>query len=332
VRADELRALRAGRQRLHRPDGAGPAEIVRTLLGVQAQDPRAAGLALRARGTGFAATAAADDPALVSAWLMRGTLHRVAREDHAWLLALTAPPRFAANRRRLAQEGVPPDAADRAVAIAERALADDGPLTRAQLAERIAAAGIRTEGQAMPHVLMLAALRGAIVLGPGGAFARCAPAAPVDRDAALAELARRWLVAHGPASDRDLAGWTGLPLRDARAGLAAIAGELCETADGLIDLARASEDAAPPAGPRLLPAFDPYLLGWRDRGFAVPGEHARRVHPGGGMLRATATLDGRVVGTWTLPGGRAELDLFDAATDPAVFADERADVAGFLSG
>jgi hypothetical protein len=332
VSADALRALRAGRQRLHRPDGAGPAEIVRTLLGVQAQDPRAAGLALRARGTGFAATAAADDPALVSAWLMRGTLHRVAREDHAWLLALTAPPRFAANRRRLAQEGVPPDAADRAVAIAERALADDGPLTRAQLAERIAAAGIRTEGQAMPHLLMLAALRGAIVFGPGGAFARCAPAAPVDRDAALAELARRWLVAHGPASDRDLAGWAGLPLRDARGGLAAIAGELCETADGLIDLARASEDAAPPAGPRLLPAFDPYLLGWRDRSFAVPGEHARRVHPGGGMLRATATLDGRVVGTWTLPSGRVELDLFDAATDPAVFADERADVAGFVSG
>ena len=49
---------------------------------------------------------------------------------------------------------------------------------------------------------------------------------PVDRDAALAELARRYLAGHGPAGERDLARWAGLPLRDARAGLSAIAPEL----------------------------------------------------------------------------------------------------------
>ena len=61
---------------------------------------------------------------------------------------------------------------------------------------------------------------------------------PVDRDKALAELARRYLAGHGPASDRDLARWAGLPLRDARAGLSAIAGELEELGDGLVDLTR----------------------------------------------------------------------------------------------
>jgi hypothetical protein len=154
--------------------------------------------------------------------------------------------------------------------------------------------------------------------------------APVDRDVALAELARRYLRGHGPASAADLAAWAGLPLRDARAGLEAIAGDLTTRGD-LVDLAAR---AAPPdaiAG-RLLPAFDPYLLGWKDRGFAVPAAQAKRVHPGGGMLRAIATVDGRAVGTWTLPGGRVDLELFGrvSAAARAELAAEAEDVERHL--
>jgi hypothetical protein len=316
-----LRRDRAAAQLLHRPLG-GAVDVVEHLLAVQAQDLRAARLALRARAKGVRAAdidaALTDKRALVVGWLMRGTLHLVGRDDYTWLLALTAPGRLAGNARRLGQEGVSPDDADRAVAIIERALADEGPLTRPELAERIAARGIRTEGQAMPHLLMLAALRGVAVLGPlrdDGAHAFVlahdwlggAPA-PVERDGALAELARRYLRGHGPANAADLAAWAGLALRDARAGLDAIAQELRGRGD-LLDLAQRAPapDAVPP---RLLPAFDPYMLGWKDRAFAVPARHARRVHPGGGMVRATATVDGRAVGTWTLPGGKVALEFF----------------------
>jgi hypothetical protein len=322
-----LRVARAAAQLLHRPDRAGTAVLVRHLVAVQAQDLRSARLALRARAQGLTAAhvdAALEARELVVAWLHRGTLHLVAAEDHPWLLAVTAPARLAANRRRLGQEGVSPDAADRAVAIIEAALAEEGPLTRPELAERIAAHGIRTEGQATPHLLMLAALRGITVLGPmrgerqafalvrdwlGSGAARDGPARTGRPGSALAELARRYLAAHGPAAAADLASWAGLPLRDARAGLTAIGSELAEAEHGLVDLAdrRPPPDAIPP---RLLAPFDPYLLGWTDRRFAVPARHATRVHPGGGMLRATATVDGRVVGTWTAPGGIVELDLF----------------------
>ena len=93
----------------------------------------------------------------------------------------------------------------------------------------------------------------------------------------------------GPPAD--LAAWSGLPLRDARAGLKAIASELTDRDDDLVDLA--AREPAPDAIPaRLLGAFDPYLLGWKDRAFAVPARYTDRVHPGGGMLRATATVDG----------------------------------------
>ncbi|HEY3191012.1 MAG TPA: crosslink repair DNA glycosylase YcaQ family protein, partial [Solirubrobacteraceae bacterium] len=173
------------------------------------------------------------------------------------------------------------------------------------------------------HLLALAALRGVAVLVGDQRFALArdhlgAPPPPVDRDRALAELARRYLAAHAPATDADLAAWAGLPLRDARAGLRAIGGELVEGEGGVLDLA-AREPRPDRLGPRLLPAFDPYLLGWKDRSFAVPAEHARRVHPGGGILRAVATIDGLVLGLWS-----------DAMDDPA-FRAEVDDVARFAS-
>jgi Winged helix DNA-binding domain len=310
-----VRARRAAAQLLSGPGGSTPARIVERLLAVQAQDLRAARLALRARGKRLTAAdvdrALSVERSLAVGWLCRGTLHLVGRENYLWLLALTAPLQAARSRRRLGQEGVSADAADSAVAVIAEALAAEGPLGRPELAERMAARGIRTEGQATPLLLNLAAIRGVAVLGPVRdgrqlfALARDwlgAARPPVlvgdERAAALAELARRYLAGHGPATAADLAGWVGLPLRDARAGLRAIGGELVELGGELVELAgRTRTPGRLPA--RLLPAFDPYLLGWKDRSFGVPPEHARRVHPGGGIVRATATVDGVAAGTWS---------------------------------
>ena len=146
-----------------------PVAVAERLLAVQAQDPRGARLALRVRSEGL--TAADVDRALAErrlliTWLNRGTLHLVRSEDYPWLQALTTPPLLTGNARRLDQEGVAPAAAERGVAIVERALADEGPLTRAQLRERLDAAAVPTKGQALVHVLMLACLRGLAVRGP----------------------------------------------------------------------------------------------------------------------------------------------------------------------
>jgi hypothetical protein len=325
MRAAELRRRRVAAQLLAgAQSGAGtgdrgPATAVVHLLAVQAQDLRAARLALRVRGA--AASAGEVDAAigaqgsLVRAWLMRGTLHLVAREDLPWLHSLTAPLSAATSRRRLAQLGVRPEDGIPAILAA---LADRGPLPRAALAEHVAEAGIDARGQVVPHLLALAAAAGELVLGPvvdgGQRFALAhdwlgAPPRPPERDAALAELARRYLHGHGPATVADLAAWSGLPLRDARAGLAAIAGEL-EHEGELVDLSGRPD---PPArlAPRLLPAFDPYLLGWKDRTFSVAPEHARAVHPGGGIVRATALANGRAVGTWSLRSGAVAVDPFE---------------------
>lgn len=298
--------------------------MVRRLLAVQGQDQRGVRLAVRVRCSAVSAAevdrALSEDRSLLITWLNRGTLHLIASEDYAWLHALTTPPLATANARRLMQEDVTPHAAERGVAAIERALAEEGPLDRAQLRERLERAGVRTQGQALVHLLMLASLRGLIVRGPmqGSRHAYVlvqdwlGKQGRVDRDRALAELARRYLAAHRPAEDRDLARWSGLPLRDARAGLQAIATELERRSDGLLDLERRSH-AAPLPPPRLLGAFDPVLLGWRSRETLLDADKQRLVTVNG-LFRPFALVAGRAVATWTITGGRVELSPFASLT------------------
>jgi hypothetical protein len=319
-----------------------PAAVAERLLAVQGQDPRGARLAIRARSSGLTAAdvdrALTDERSILITWLNRGTLHLVRREDYPWLHALTTPPLFTASARRLAQEGVPAAAADRGVAVVERALADEGPLTRAQLGERLAAARVRTEGGALLHILMLASLRGLTVRGPmvGKQHAYVlvrdwlGEPGPVDRDAALAELARRYLIGHAPADDRDLARWAGLPLRDARAGLQAIASELEQRDDGLVDLKRRPASAGLPA-PKLLGSFDPLLLGWKSRE-PILGTN-QGVVTLNGIFRPIALVRGRAVATWTMPAGSVTLEPFAPITrkDVAALEVDAANVTSFLS-
>jgi hypothetical protein len=320
-----------------------PVAVTERLLAVQGQDQRGVRLAIRSRTNGLTATdvdrALSVERTLVITWLNRFTLHLVRSEDYPWLHAVTTPPLFSANARRLEQEGVTPAQAARAVKTIERALTDEGPLPREQLADRISAAGIHTEGQALLHILALASLRGLIVRGPmvgkhhayvlvrdwlGGHTA-------IDRERALAELARRYLAGHGPADDRDLAKWSGLPLRDVRAGLSAIAAELVEREDGLLDLTR-REPAAELPPPRLLGSFDPVLLGWRSRE-AVLGEH-KSIVTVNGLFRPFAMVAGRAAGTWRMQRGAVALEPFGhiARKHAMALESDARDVERFLAG
>lgn len=320
-----------------------PVAVAQRLLAIQGQDPRGARLAIRARTSGCSAgdvdRALTKERTLLITWLNRGTLHLVRSEDYPWLHALTAPSLLTATARRLAQEGVTPRAAQRGVAVIERSLLQDGPLTRRQLAERIDAAGVRTQGQALVHILVLASLRGLIVRGPMlGAHHAYAlvrdwlpTPPPIDRSRALAELARRYLHGHGPADERDLAKWSGLPLRDVRAGLNAIAPQLSRRPDGLFDLAARAKTSPELPPPRLLGAFDPLLLGWRSRE-DILGPH-RSLVTTNGLFRPFLLLRGRAAGTWRLADNKIGLEPFASLTrrDADALAADARDVVRYLA-
>ena len=346
-------AQRLAAQLLSGPPAQGTVQVAGHLLAVQAQDQRGARLAVRARSRARSAADVDDaltrDRSVVVTWLNRGTLHLVRTEDYWWLHPLTTPQLFTGNTRRLAQEGVPPADAERGVAVIERSLTAEGPLTRAQLAERVARAGVRTQGQAIVHLLVLANLRGIAVRGPMAgrehAYALVRDwlgdpdgprgAAAFDRDRALAELAARYLAGHGPATERDLAKWAGLPLGDARRGLAAIAGRLADRDDGLADLAGRPNPGGgdcPLPPPRLLGAYDPVLLGWTSRD-PIAGPHGKLVAING-LFRPFAMVAGRAAGTWSMPGGKVALTPFAPLSEDAAaaLAGDAAEVERFLHG
>jgi Winged helix DNA-binding domain len=341
--AGEVAARRLTAQFLAGPQARSPVEVAERLLAVQGQDPRGARLAVRARTTGLTAAdvdrALTRDKSLLITWLNRGTLHLIRSEDYWLLHRLTAKSQFQVGSGRiLARLGVSAAAADRAVEVAERALAADGPLTRAQLADRLVASGLPSASGAALQVMILASLRGIAVrgpmIGPQHAYVHVRdwlgppPSAP-EPDAALAWLARRYLAGHGPAADHDLAKWAGLPVTWARRGLSAIAAELADRSDGLAELA--SAPAGPPEPPpRLLGAFDPVLLGWSSRA-AVLGDR-QDVVTVNGLFRPLALVSGRAAGIWAYRRGQVELDPFEPlpAGVAAALAVEADDVLRFL--
>src|SRR3954464_8092723 len=112
-------------QRLDRR-AAGVAELVRHMVGIQAQEPRAGALSIRARTEGVTAEdvrrALEDERSIVRTWVMRGTIHFVAAEDFHWLTGLFSPKLMPQQELALDKLGVPEEDRPRAVAAIVGAL------------------------------------------------------------------------------------------------------------------------------------------------------------------------------------------------------------------
>jgi hypothetical protein len=351
---DQARRLRLRSQRLTGERPTGVHEVVRVMGGIQAQDTAASRLAVRPRGAGLDALAvrqACDrDRSVVRTWAMRGTLHMVTAEDLGWLVALLGPGFAAANRRRRRQLGLDDDTCDRGLRAIGKVLAG-GPLPRAELVSRLAREGVVVDprSQAPAHLVAYAAMRGLVCRGPDldgdeptyvllEDWVGDRPVPP-DPEAALAELTRRYLGAHGPAAPADLAAWAGIAAGRARRGFQLVAGELVEVRAAGAPAWTLRGATLPRQGRgrpsvRLLYRFDDYLLGWRGRDLVLSPRFARRIQAGGGWIHPAVVVDGRVVGTWRLAsgaGGRLTVEPFEPLDGalPGLEA-ETADLGRFL--
>ena len=312
----DIARARLATQRLVPPYFASPADVVRGLVAVQAQDYGAGLWAIGQRTSG--ATRADVERALaareiVRTWPMRGTLHVVAREDIRWLVALLAPRviKRAASRHR--QLGLDAKIIAKAGALFEKHLAGGHALTRPELFALLARAKIAPGDQRGIHILNTLAMERLICFGAHRGkqptFALLDEWIPasrmIDGDEALAELARRYFLGHGPATVDDLAWWTGLNLTEARRARDLVRGEL--EAHG--DYWSAPIATARAGTARLLSAWDEFTVGYRDRSASVDAKYVTRSLNGLGWC---VVVDGRVVGLWRRDRGSVTIDPFAA--------------------
>lgn len=309
----------------------GVAQVVKNLCGIQAQDATAAALSVRVRSTNLlnddVERARVQERSIIRTWGQRGTLHLLATEDLAWLLPLFGPVFIAGHQRRYAELGLDEDILARGIHAIHAVLANKEPLTRDELVEQLSLHGIRLTGQARPYLISHAALKGLICFGPDRGtkptyvllsdwLGQVHQEQTLSRASALAELARHYLKAYGPATPEDLAAWSGLPTSMARTAWQHIADQLIEVEISgspawILRTCASWLDESPADAPvvRLLPAFDTYLLGYKKRDLLVPPQHARRVNAGGGLLNPTLLVNGRVVGTWKSKRQKNRLDV-----------------------
>ncbi len=364
LNAQQTRRLQLRAQRLSRGQAGPsttPAQVLGEVCGVQAQDLPAGLLSMRARSTSLTAfeieqarQGRKGSPSIAWIWCMRGTLHLVAAEDAGWLVPLLGPRFIAGDRRRSQQLGWDKQKAAAGLRLVREALQESGALTRAEIITLLKEEGLPSEGQAPVHLLYRAALEGMLCAGPNRGKEPTYVAweswlgkpRPRPRQEALAELARRYLQAYAPAGPEDLASWSGLKLGEARQAWQLNAGQLVEVeAAGSpawllksqlpwLEELEAGDDTPPQV--RLTPRFDTYLLGYASRELAVEAAHARRIHPGGGIINAALLVDGQAQGTWKIQRQRGRLEVQvepfeDLAEEllPGIEA-EAADVGRFL--
>lgn len=289
-----------------------PGELVAHMGAMQAQDYLGAKWAIGLRVPGNTETdidQAIIDRTIVRTWPMRGTLHFVAADDVRWMLALLAPRIIARSKTRHTELGLDAHTFLRADEALANGLQGGKQLTRKEVLALFETAGITTEGQRGYHLLGYAAQRALICLGaPRGkqqTFTLLDEWIPksrvLARDEALAELARRYITSHGPATLQDFVWWSGLLVADARAGLAAATGITEQKIDGVTYWLPTHLPQKPGVATAayLLPGFDEFLLGYTDRQTVLDTEHMQHVTPSkNGIFSAIIVLHGRVIGTW----------------------------------
>lgn len=313
-----------------RPDSV--AGVVEWFGAMQAQDMGSGlwSLGVRLPGHTLAdVNAALERGEAIRTWPMRGTVHWVPPADARWMLDLMGVRALAGAAKRRETIGLTEKNADRGVEVLAEALAGGNRMTRAQCMATLTEAGIDIAGQQGYHLLWYASQRGVTCITPHigkeQTFALLDDWAPrpnrPDRAEALGIMALRFFRSHGPATRADLARWTGLPVADVKAGIAA-AGDALTTVDVdgtemIVDPALLDAGIDHVDDWAALPGFDEYMLGYKDRSIMVDAEHMDAIVPGGnGVFQSTIVRAGRVVGIWKRMIGKKAVAVSATALVP----------------
>lgn len=295
--------------------------VTSRLCGLHAQLTSSAELTLWARVEGLqpdtVSNALWQDRTLVKTWAMRGTLHFLPADEYwDWQAVLDTYDNYtkpAWNK----YFGVSPDELKQLLAAIDTAL-DGQVLTRKELADRVSEiSGSAALGEKLAEswgsVLKPASYQGRLCFGPSQGqnvgFTRpdtwLRHQRPTSVDAPLKQAFRRFLAAYGPATLDDYGRWLAFTPAQVKAQLKSLGDEVCQVeVEGsnyyLLKQDLAEIQAATPLQvARLVPAFDPYIIGaTRQVEQLTPGDFKDKIYRPQGWISPILLVDGRMEGTW----------------------------------
>ncbi|MFF0271626.1 winged helix DNA-binding domain-containing protein [Kribbella sp. NPDC004536] len=304
----ELNRAILQRQQLLRRESGPAGELIERLVGLQAQAPLAAYVALWSRLEDFdpgELSALMTSRQAVRATLLRATIHLVTAEDCLTMWPLVYPVADRGFRGAFGKQLAGADL-DAIVAFGTELLSRE-PYSRSRLREVLGERWPDWDANAMAHAVSY--LTGTVQVTPRGVWGETGPAAlqtieswlgrAPAADPSVDALVLRYLAAFGPASVADVQMWSGLTrLREVvdRLELRTYADEdgreLYDVPDGPLP------DADTPAPVRFLPEFDNLLLSHADRRRVNPAGRTVPLPPGNGAAMGTVLIDGDYAADW----------------------------------
>jgi len=311
--SSEIANMRMANQRISKHDFKTPAEIVGWLGAVQAQDYHGSkwsvGLRLKS-STDKIIENAINNKSIIRTWAQRGTLHFVVPEDIYWITDLVAPKIIKSIASRYKQMELDEKLLQKSNKILLKAVIGNKAVTRKELKDILNKNKIPTNELRFNFILQRAVYDKFIVLGPRKdkeftfvALEEWTPKTKsITRGEAIGRFAEKFFKSHGPATIHDFSWWSGLTLTECRAGLEVISLKLIKESvnnqDYWMDSKMVGQETKP-GTIYLLPGFDEYLLGYKDRSGMIADEHVKHVFAAGNAIfKNTIVIDGKVAGTW----------------------------------
>lgn len=313
-------------QQLTSPEFRSAEEVVRWMGMMQAQDytflPWAVGVRMK-RASLKRYCEDFNGGKIIRTHLFRNTVQLVCAEDLPWMQALYRDKALAAEHSWV-KRFVDIDC-ERSIRLSEviiRMLEGGNFLTKAEMDARLREEhGVELDPRAMIHLLHVCEYRGEICSGPvRGRLATYAVqgerlalnSSSLERDEALAELARRYFQSHGPATLDDFHWWSAMTKRECAEAIEDLRGELDSFLwqGNTYFLHRSSRTkGGSRLNRQLLPPFDEYLIGYKSRHHVLPEEHAHRAHNRSGIFWPVLLESSRIVGNWNKA---LELSFFES--------------------
>jgi hypothetical protein len=259
--------------------------------------------------------------------VMRPTWHFVSPENIRWMLALTADKIKTAGRSRDRDLEITEALYRKSNQLIRKTLEGNKAFTREALGRELERAKITVSSSRLVHFLMRAELEAIVCSGPiqgkTHTYAlldeRVPQTKPLLREEALAKLAQLYFTSHCPAAMQDFVWWSGLSQTEAKKALEAVKSNfLAEKIDGQTYWIPRSPDAVKKGENtvHLLPAFDEYIIGYRDRTAVIPLENQRNAISSNGVFRPVIVANGQAVGLWKKAPAKTQPVVFDFFAEP----------------